>query len=63
MSLVDRVILSIVGLGIWAWLLISILSSGSLYALSIDASDVDGLRSFVVNVVENCTVDGDSISC
>lgn len=63
MSLIDRVILSVVGLGIWTWICMSIFSSGPLYALSIDASDVDGLTSFIENVVESCTVDGGSISC
>jgi len=63
MAVIDRIILSSIALGLWAWVFISIFSSGSLYALSIDAREVGGLRSFVENVVEDCTVDGENISC
>ena len=63
MNIMDRIILSVVGLGIWALIFVSISNSSYLYALSIDAYDVDGLRSYIENVVQDCTVDGDSISC
>lgn len=63
MAVIDRIILSSIALGLWAWVLISIFSSGSLYALSINASEVGGLKRFVEKVVEDCTVDGETISC
>lgn len=63
MSFLDRIIIGSLALGIWVWILISALSPDSLHALSIDVSDVDGLRSFIESVVEDCTVDGTSISC
>jgi hypothetical protein len=63
MTLLDRIIAGSLALGIWIWILMSVLSPASLHALSIDASDVDGLRKFIEKVVEDCTVDGTSISC
>jgi hypothetical protein len=64
MSLLDRIIAGSLSLGIWAWILMSVLSPDSLHALSIDTSDVKGLRSFIAKVVEeDCTVYGFSISC
>jgi hypothetical protein len=63
MTLLDRIIAGSLALGIWIWILMSVLSPVSLHALSIDASDVDGLRKFIEKVVEDCTVDGTSISC
>ena len=63
MSLLDRIIFGSLALGIWVWIIISVLSPDSLHAFSIDASDVDGLKSFIERVIEDCTVDGTSISC
>ena len=63
MRLLDRIIFGSLTLGIWVWIIISVLSPDSLHALSIDASDVDGLKSFIERVIEDCTVDGTSISC
>jgi len=64
MTLLDRIIAGSLALGIWVWILMSVISPVSLHALSIDASDVKGLRSFVEKVVEEgCTVYGFSISC
>ena len=63
MTVIDRIILSSIALGLWVLVFISIFSSGPLYALSINASEVHGLRNFVESVVEDCTVDGESISC
>ena len=63
MSLLDRIIFGSLALGIWVWIIISVLSPDSLHALSIDASEVDGLRRFIKKVIEDCTVDGTSISC
>jgi len=64
MTLLDRIIAASLALGIWVWILMSVLSPVSLHALSLDASDVTRLRSFVKTVVEeHCTVYGFSISC
>ena len=64
MTLVDRIIVGSLSLGIWVWILLSVLSPVLLHALSIDPIDVKGLRSFVEKVVEeDCTVYGFSISC
>jgi len=64
MKILDRIIAGSLALGIWVWILMSVLSPVSLHALSVDASDVTRLRSFVKKVVEeHCTVYGFSISC
>jgi len=64
MTLLDRIIAGSLALGIWVWILMSVLSPVSLHALSLDARDVTSLRSFVKKVVEDhCTVYGFSISC
>ncbi len=64
MTFVDRMIAGSLSLGIWVWILMSVLSPVSLHALAIDPSDVKGLRNFVEKVVEeDCTVYGFSISC
>jgi hypothetical protein len=64
MTLLDRIIAGSLALGIWVWIFMSVLSPVSLHALSVDASDVTRLRSFVKKVVEeHCTVYGFSISC
>jgi len=64
MTLLDRIIAGSLALGIWVWILMSVLSPVSLHALSPDAGDVTRLRSFVKKVVEeHCTVYGFSISC
>ena len=64
MNILDRIIAGALALGIWVWIFMSVLSPISLHALSVDASDVTRLRSFVKKVVEeHCTVYGFSISC
>jgi hypothetical protein len=64
MTLLDRIIAGSLALGIWVWILMSVLSPVSLHALSLDPNDVTKLRSFVKKVVEeHCTVYGFSISC
>jgi hypothetical protein len=64
MNILDRIIAGALALGIWVWIFMSVLSPVSLHALSVDASDVTRLRSFVKKVVEeHCTVYGFSISC
>jgi hypothetical protein len=64
MKILDRIIAGSLALGIWVWIFMSVLSPVSLHALSVDASDVTRLRSFVKKVVEeHCTVYGFSISC
>jgi hypothetical protein len=64
MTVLDRIIAGSLSLGIWVWILMSVLSPVSLHALSLDPSDVTRLRSFVKKVVEeNCIVYGFSISC
>jgi hypothetical protein len=64
MNILDRIIALSLALGIWVWIFMSVLSPVSLHALSVDASDVTRLRSFVKKVVEeHCTVYGFSISC
>ncbi len=61
MKLIDRILVCVLALGIWAWVFLSFFSASPLFALSIDidAEDVDGLRSYVQNVVQDCRVSGD----
>ena len=60
-QVIDRIILGSLAAGIWAWVLVSLLSPSPLLALSIsiDASDIDGLSSYIEDVVEDCTVSGE----
>ena len=58
MKAIDRTIIGTLAVGVW--LLLVVLSTNRVsYALSIDASDIDGLRSYVTNVVEDCSVEGE----
>ncbi len=59
MKLIDRILVCVLGLGIWAWVFLSFFSATPLFALSVDADDVDGLRRYVENVVEDCRVSGE----
>jgi len=64
MTLLDRIIAGSLALGIWVWIVMSVLSPVSLHALSLDAGDATSLKSFVKKVVEDhCIVYGFSISC
>ena len=60
MKLIDKMLVCVLALGIWAWVFLSFFSASPLFALSIDidAEDVDGLRSYVQNVVQDCQVNG-----
>jgi len=57
MKVIDRIILSTLTIGILV-LLIGLYIDRPSYALSIDASNVDGLKRYVENIVEDCSVSG-----
>ena len=58
MNTLDRILLAALVTGVWASIGVILLKQPA-YALSIDASDIDGLEYFIVNVVEICRVRGD----
>ena len=58
MKTLDRIILSLLAVGIWVLSFTFYTHPRDAFALSIDASDVDGLRKYVRCIVENCSVDG-----
>jgi len=61
MKLIDRILMCVLALGIWAWVFLSFFSASPLLALNVDvdADDVDGLTSYVEKVVEDCRVSGE----
>ena len=58
MKTIDRIILGFIAVGLWTSIFMFNTHSKDAYALSIDASDIYGLDSYVVNIVENCDVSG-----
>ena len=58
MKTLDRIILGILGVGIWALTLTFYTHPRDAFAASVNASEVDGLKSLVQSVVEDCSVDG-----
>jgi len=63
MKTIDRSILGVLAVGIWALVAIQVTSNTRAYAssiaASIDAYEVDGLRRFVERTVERCDVYGE----
>ena len=59
MKTIDRIILGSIAVGLWTSIFMFNTHPRDAYALSIDASDIDGLRYFITNVVENCKVRGE----
>ena len=63
MKMIDRLILGALAVGIWVLVAIQVTSNTRAYAssiaASIDAYEVDGLRSYVARVVEDCSVSGE----
>jgi len=59
MKLIDRILVCVLALGIWAWVFLSFFSASPLFALYIGTDDVDGLKSYVEDVVEDCKVKGE----
>ncbi len=58
MKLIDRILVCVLALGIWVWVFLSFFSASPLFALYVSADDVDGLTSYVEDVVEDCQVSG-----
>ncbi len=58
MKSIDRLIFGTLAIGVWALIAIQVTTHTPAYAASIDTSEIDGLRSFVGRVVENCSVEG-----
>jgi len=58
MKTIDRIILSFIAVGIWTSIFMFNTHSEDAYALSIDASDIDGLEYYIEDIVEDCTVSG-----
>ena len=59
MKTLDRVILGVMTAGIWTAIAMFYLHPTDAIALSIDASDIDGLEYFIENIIEDCTVGGE----
>jgi len=58
MKLIDRILVCVLAIGIWAWVFLSFFSASPLFALYVSADEVDGLASYVEDVVEDCEVYG-----
>jgi len=59
MKTIDRIILSFIAVGLWTSIFMFNTHPRDVYAFSIDAHDIDGLTSYILNVVNGCTVSGD----
>ncbi len=66
MKTFDRLILGALVIGVWALVVIQVTpvyaDPDPDYMTRVDASNVDGLKDFIVNTVEDCT-GGVRISC
>lgn len=60
MKFIDRLIIGVLAAGIWVLVAIQVTSGEPAYALSIDVDDIDGLRYFIEDVVEDCEVEGEA---
>ena len=60
MKTFDRLIIGALVTGVWVLVAIQVTSSVPAFALSIDADDIDGLESFIEDVVEDCSVQGEA---
>lgn len=58
MKTADRMLLAALVAGVWALVVLNILNQPA-YALSIAASDIDGLEYYVNDIVEDCSVRGE----
>ncbi len=61
MKTIDRLIIGALAIGVWVIVAIQVTSSTPAYAISIDASEIDGLEDFIEDVVEDCSVQGEAI--
>lgn len=60
MKTIDRLIIGALATGVWVLVAIQVTSSAPAFALDIDADDIDGLVSFIEDVVEDCSVQGEA---
>jgi len=58
MKTIDRIILGFIAVGLWTSIFMFNAHPRDAYALSIDASDIDGLDYYIEGIVEDCTVSG-----
>jgi hypothetical protein len=58
MKTLDRVILGSLSVGIWVLSVTFYTHPKDAFAMSVDASDVDGLRHYIRRIVNGCSVDG-----
>ena len=60
MTKADRILVALLVLGIWVLIaVLSLAPSTTSAAVTIEASEVDGLEDFVEDVIEDCTVSGE----
>jgi hypothetical protein len=59
MRLTDGILIAVLAGCIMAWVAVTFFSTSPIYALSVDAGDVDGLRSYIENVLKDCQVNGE----
>ena len=60
MKTIDRLIMGALATGVWVLVAIQITSSAPAFAIDIDADDIYGLESFIEDVVEDCSVQGEA---
>ena len=59
MKTIDRIILSILGIGLWTIVILQLVMPINTRAIDIDADDIGDLKYFIENVVEDCRVRGE----
>jgi len=61
MKTIDRIILGSIAVGLWTSIFMFNTHPRDAYALSIDASDIDGLTYYIEDVVEDISIDASDI--
>ena len=62
MTRTDRIILCVLAVGVWVLTFVTVFDGDPVHAaaeIQIEASEIDGLRYFITDVVEYCTVTGE----
>ena len=58
MKPIDRLILTVLAAGVWV-----VVGLAVFRILANEADDIEGLQTYVQNVIEDCKVEGQSIDC
>jgi len=61
MKTIDRIILGFIAVGLWTSIFMFNTHPRDAYAISIDASDIDGLTYYIEDVVEDISIDASDI--